>query len=89
MIAQLADAPLPPVFSVHAGGGPALNWLPLAAAKAPLPLGVTPQLTAPVGVTWFAPLSVTVTVHVVGLPTVTDVGVHVMAVVVGRNTDNE
>jgi len=77
VIEQLDDAPFPP-DKVHVA----------ALEKLPLPPGLTLQLTVPVGVTWLDPLSVTVTVHVVVLPTVSVVDVQLMLVVVGRNTES-
>jgi hypothetical protein len=70
---QLADAPLP--LSVH-----------VVTENVPLLLGLTLQLTAPVGVMWFCPLSVTVTVHVTGVPTVSVLEAQLTVVVVERRT---
>jgi hypothetical protein len=73
------------LVSVQVGGGPLLKVLPAAAVKLPL-LGLTVQLTVPVGETFvpFASVSVTVAVQVVPLPMVTVVAAQVTLVLVER-----
>ena len=75
VIEQLTDAPLPPL-SVHVVCG----------EKLPPELGLTLHNTVPVGVMWFEPLSVTVTVQVIGVPTVSAPDVQVTLVPEVRTT---
>ena len=77
VIEQLTDAPLPPL-SVHEVCG----------EKVPPELGLTLHKTVPVGVMWFWPLSVTVTVQVIGVPTVWALDVQVTLVLVVRTTES-
>jgi hypothetical protein len=74
------------LVSVQVGGGPLLKLLPVAAVKPPLLLGLTVQLTEPVGETFvpFASVSVTVAVQVVPLPMVTVVAAQDTLVLVER-----
>ena len=75
---QLA-APLfpPPAMRVHVVG-----------VKAPTPLGLTLQLTEPVGMILPLPLSVTVTVQLTEVPTVSVLDTQVTFVVVLRATNS-
>jgi hypothetical protein len=85
-VTEQADV-LPLVLaSAQVRGGPALKVLPPAAVKPPLVLGLTAQLTEPVGDVFvpFASMSVTVAVQVVPLPMVTVVAAQVTFVPVER-----
>jgi len=77
---QLDEAPLPfPPERVHVACG----------ENAPLPLGLSVQLTVPVGDVCELPVSVTVTVHVAEVPAVSVLEVQVGVVLVVRSTETE
>ena len=85
-VTEQADVLLLVLLSVQVGGGPALKLLPAAAVKPPLVLGLTAQLTDPVGDVFvpFESVSVTVAVQLVPLPMVTVVTAQVTLVLVER-----
>src|SRR6516162_98449 len=81
---QLAVSVVPATaLSVHAGGGPALNGLPVAAAK--VAFALLAQFTLPVGLLRVpASVSTTVAVHVAAVPTLTGLGAQLTWLVVAR-----